>query len=104
MKAKYESNECPFWDENFASKVELLNHINFDMDRNVKCHKCYKYFDIYGLGSCNENGGYTEQKKTLVCNTCDVIWISIPDLRKHIRKDHGEERSKEVRGPAIFPC
>ena len=99
LNAKHESKKCPLWDDNFASKIELVNHINCCM--YVKCHKCSKYFDRCGLRSCNENRGYKKQKNTLVCNKCDAIWISIPDIRKHIIEDHGEEGFK-VRGPANF--
>ena len=65
INANHESKECPLWDETFASMVELVNHIIFWIDKNEKCNKGKKYFDRYRLRSCNENGGYKEQKQTL---------------------------------------
>ena len=102
MHAKHKSKECPLCDESFANKVDLVNHINFCMDRNgtpsihVKCHKCNKTFSRDGLRRHNENGGCKQLNKTIVCNKCDAICTSVPDLRKHIREDHGDEKSKEV--------
>ena len=102
MNAKHESKECPLCDEMFSNKVELVNHINFCMDRNgtssvhVKCHKCNKNFNRDGLRRHNENGGCKQLKKTIVCNKCDAICTSVPDLRAHITEDHGYEKSKEV--------
>ena len=103
MNDKHQSKECPLCDESFANKLELVSHINMCMERNaagsfVKCNGCKKNFNRESLRKHNKNGGCGQepQNPTLVCNKCNAVCISVTDLRKHIRSDHDEEKSRQV--------